>query len=125
MKPGMRHRRGLAHVLVIVAMVVGGLVATASPAFAANDTWTGNTSTDWNTATNWQSGSIPTSGDTLTIPPGKPRSPVVAAGVTAVAKSITLAAGTGAVPTLTMTGGSLTLSSGGQAGLMIDKGSVT
>ncbi len=52
--------------------------------------WVGNTSTAWNNSANWSSGSVPTATNNVIIPANRPFNPVVANGVTANCKTITV-----------------------------------
>ena len=90
---------------------VSGLQATTTfDARAKRISWVGAVSTDWNTAANWSSGTVPDNGDDLTIPANVPSARYPVVNSTAFAKSITLTAGAGLAPTLTMTGGTLSVS---------------
>jgi hypothetical protein len=53
-------------------------------------TWTGNSNTSWTNAANWSSGIVPTAGNAVIIPAGRPNYPVIANGVLANCKSITI-----------------------------------
>jgi hypothetical protein len=67
-------------------------------------TWTGATSTAWATAGNWGRGAVPAAGESVIIPAGMVRYPVVATGTTSINN---LAVRNGA--SLAMSGGQLTL----------------
>ncbi|MFN8346896.1 MAG: CHRD domain-containing protein [Spirosomataceae bacterium] len=54
---------------------------------SAGDIWIGCTSTDWATAGNWLDGTVPTTGDDVTIP-NVTNKPIIGAGTAAVAKSV-------------------------------------
>jgi hypothetical protein len=66
--------------------------------------WVGNTSTAWNNGANWSSGIVPTPGNDVVIPANRPFNPVVANGVLANCKSITVSPGASVT---VATGGSL------------------
>src|SRR4051812_34958352 len=85
-----RTRRGWTHLLVVVALVVGGIVAIASPAYAVGKSWNGSLSTEWNTAGNWTPSGVPGIGDDVSIPAGLTNYPVVSTAA-ANAKTLTLA----------------------------------
>ena len=89
-----------------------GLQATTTfDARAKKISWAGAVSTDWNTAANWNSsGPCPPAATTLTIPANVPSARYPVVNSTAFAKSITLTAGAGLAPTLTITGGTLSVS---------------
>jgi hypothetical protein len=53
-------------------------------------TWLGNSSTSWTNGANWSSGIVPSAGNNVVIPAGTPFSPVIANGVLANCKSITI-----------------------------------
>ena len=73
----------------------------------ANKTWTGDTATDWNTPTNWNNNTLPATGDDIIIPAGMPRYPVITSAIAA--KTVELATGAGTPPSLTVSGGTLTV----------------
>ncbi len=85
-------------------------------------TWTGVISTNWSTAGNWSSGTVPTSADDITIPANvaSGRYPVVSTAA-ANAKTITLAAGAGTQPSLTVSANTLTVA----GNFTINAGTVT
>ena len=56
-------------------------------------TWTGNSSNAWTNAANWSSGIVPTATNNVVIPANRPNYPVVANGVMANCKSITISPG--------------------------------
>ncbi len=89
----------------LAALLPVFLSATANGAAVS---WTGSTSTAWNLAGNWSSGAIPGSADDVTISANVPsgRYPVVSTA-TANARTLILASGAGAPPTLTVSGDSL------------------
>jgi hypothetical protein len=79
-----------------------GCTFTNSAIVSSNFTgkyWTGNISTAWNLADNWSPPGIPTSADTVIIPAGVVRMPIIEAGVTGACRFIDLKQGA----TLTMT----------------------
>ena len=85
--------------------------AQATAIFRAKGvTWTGAISTDWNTTNNWNPAGVPASDDDVTIPANVPSARYPVVNSTALAKSITLTPGAGLAPTLTMTGGTLSVS---------------
>jgi len=65
--------------------------------------WVGNTSTAWNNAANWSAGIVPGVANNVMIPANRPFNPVVANGVVANCKSITVSPGA-----------SVTVATGGQ-----------
>ena len=86
-------------------------------------TWNGTTSTEWNLGTNWVGGAVPTSSDDVTIPANvaSGRYPVVSTAA-AIAKSVTLAAGAGTQPSLTVSANTLAMT--GNGGLAVSAGTV-
>jgi ELWxxDGT repeat protein len=64
---------------------------TAASICSPTSSWTGNSSTVWEDASNWSSG-VPCATTVVTIPPGRPRYPVI--NVNSSVKSITIATGT-------------------------------
>jgi hypothetical protein len=62
---------------------------TGSAAF----TWTGTTSTAWNNGANWSTGTIPADSNNVVILSGTPFAPVIANGVSAACKNITVNSG--------------------------------
>ncbi len=56
-------------------------------------TWTGNSNTSWTNTANWSSGIVPAAGNNVIIPANRPNNPVVANGVLANCKSITISPG--------------------------------
>lgn len=73
-------------------------------------TWDGSSSTAWNTAANWSSNSVPGALDDVTIPANvaSGRYPVVSTAA-ANALTVTLAAGAGTQPSLTVSANTLTV----------------
>jgi hypothetical protein len=65
--------------------------------------WVGNVSNAWNTAANWSSGLVPGTGNNVMIPANRPFNPVVANGVIANCKQLTV-----------NPGASVTVATGGQ-----------
>ena len=106
----------------MAAVLLGGLLLffTSTPVFAAARTWSGATNTDWNTAGNWLPTIVPTSADDVTIPAGLVTYPAVNSAA-ANAKTIMLATGAGAQPTLTVSGNTLTVA----GNFTINAGTVT
>ena len=84
-----------------------GVQATANFK-AKKKTWTGAVSTDWNTAGNWNPSGVPTSSEDANIPAGLSRYPVISSNVSVL--SVTLQSGNGAQPTLTVSGGTFSVS---------------
>ena len=74
---------------------------------AKKKTWTGVVSTDWNTAGNWNPSGVPTSSEDATIPAGLSRYPVIGSNVSVL--GVTLQAGSGAQPTVTVSGGTISV----------------
>jgi hypothetical protein len=71
---------------------------------ATTYTWTGNSSNSWTNGANWSSGIVPGAANAVIIPSGRPNNPVIANGVLANCKSITVSPGA----TITIaTGGNL------------------
>ena len=84
------------------------ITGTSTLTLSATNTWVGGTSTDWNTAANWSCSAVPTSSSNVSIPSGTTYSPIISSA-SAVANSITI--NYGAI--LTMSGQTLTITSGG------------
>ncbi len=66
--------------------------------------WVGNVSTAWNNAANWSSNAVPTATNNVVIPANRPFNPVIANGVVANCKNITVNPGASVT---VATGGSL------------------
>ena len=88
-------------------------------AHAATKTWTGAVSTDWNTAGNWSPAGAPLSGDDAVIPANLANYPVI--NGTIAIKTITMTAGAGTQPSVTVSGGKLTVN----GNLSVNAGTVT
>ena len=86
---------------------------------AATKTWTGAVSIDWNTAGNWSPAGVPLSGDDAVIPANLPNYPVI--NGTIAIKTITMTAGAGTQPSVTVSGGKLTVN----GTLSVNAGTVT
>ncbi len=109
----MSRRSGNAIVHGIAARLGAALwlcALAAGRADAAAISWNGNTSTEWNLGSNWSSGNIPGSGDDVTIPANvaSGRYPIVSTA-NANAKTVTMAAGAGTAPSLTVSAQQLTV----------------
>jgi len=61
-------------VLVLVLLAALGILFTPAPVWAAACQWTGAVDSDWASPGNWANcdGGTPQSGDTATVPPGRP-----------------------------------------------------
>ncbi len=100
----------------VLALLAVGVSSTVQA-----QTWkTTAASTDWFTAANWSTNAVPTAATDVIIPVGATNYPVVSSGA-ANSKSITLSTGAGAQPSLTVSGGTLT----NTTGFTINAGSVT
>ena len=89
---------------------------------AANGTWTGAVSTDWSLAGNWSNGSLPNSGDAVTIPSGLTNNPVLTSNTTIGSLALNGTLGLGG-KTLTLTNtvtGSGVFKTGNTSSLMIN-----
>ncbi len=79
---------------VTLTMTVSNAACSATATYsvtvtACPKTWTGLTTTDWNTSTNWSPTGVPASSDDVIIP-SVTNKPVIASGVTANAKNVTV-----------------------------------
>ena len=103
-------------------LVCLGLGCPVSTVWAAAITWNGSSSTEWSLAGNWSSNSIPGSADDVTIPANvaSGRYPVVSTAA-ANAMTVTLAAGAGTAPTLTVSANTLTVA----GNFTVNNGTVT
>lgn len=113
------------HSIVTAGFVAGALALAAgigTEARAAALTWNGSASTEWNVAGNWNTGTVPTPADNVTIPSNVAtgRYPVVSTA-NANAKTLTLAAGAGTAPSLTVSAQALTVA----GNFTINNGAVT
>lgn len=108
-----------------LAMGTAALMGGASPAVAADTTWTGATSTDWFVTGNWDTGAAPTAGDVVHIDTTVPN-PAVVNGANAVANNVLLGVTAGGAGALTITnGGTLSGSQGSLAWTEGSTGAVT
>ena len=86
------------------------ITGTSNAFSITGDTWLGNTSSAWETGSNWSTGSAPTNTVDAFIPAGRPNNPI--ASVTGdAAKTITMSGSSGGPPSLTVSGGTLTVAS--------------
>ena len=83
--------------------------------------WTGCASTDWNTPGNWSGATVPIATDDVTIPATTANQPIIGAGTTALARSVTLTAGSSLT---VLASGILTIANSTTVGLTNDAGTL-
>jgi len=102
----------------------GNTVQASKTVSTVTISWTGAVSTNWQTAGNWDSGTIPTSGEDVTIPGSLTNYPVINNGISTIALCNNLTIDAGASVTINPDGymtvsGSIT-NSAGTSGLIIN-----
>lgn len=96
--------RAAGRLRLIVPLLLAGPAVLSGGAALAQVSWTGGTSSDWTTGGNWSGGTVPGSGDAVTVNSGTPNAPL-------------LNGGTATVGSLSGNG---TISLGGSAELTVD-----